>query len=77
MRFRLSSERVDTGQLRDGLKHSGSGGFCAFEGWVRDSNEGREVDGLEYEAYAELAEGRGVSRTRSGPNLSRKPRVAP
>lgn len=55
MRFRLSSERVDTAQLREGLKHSGSGGFCAFEGWVRDSNDGREVDGLEYEAYAELA----------------------
>jgi len=59
MRFRLSSEAVDIAQLREGLKHSGSGGFCAFEGWVRDSNEGREVDGLEYEAYAELAETEG------------------
>jgi len=55
MRFRLSSEAVDTTQLRDALRHPGSGGFCAFEGWVRNSNEGREVDGLEYEAYAELA----------------------
>ncbi len=26
---------------------------------MRDSNEGREVDGLEYEAYAELAEAEG------------------
>lgn len=59
MRFRLSSEAVDTARLRDGLKHPGSGGFCAFEGWVRDSNEGRDVDGLEYEAYAELAEAEG------------------
>ncbi len=56
MRFRLSAEPVDTGLLHDTLKHPGSGGFCAFEGWVRDSNEGREVDGLEYEAYAELAQ---------------------
>jgi adenylyltransferase/sulfurtransferase len=55
MRFRLSSETVDTTQLRDALRHAGSGGFCAFEGWVRDSNEGQAVDGLEYEAYAELA----------------------
>ncbi len=59
MRFRLSTEAVDTASLRDGLKHPGSGGFCAFEGWVRDSNEGRDVDGLEYEAYAELAETEG------------------
>ncbi len=59
MRFRLSNVQVDTAQQREGLKHSGSGGFCAFEGWVRDSNEGREVDGLEYEAYAELAEAEG------------------
>ena len=59
MGFHLSSEPVDTARLRDGLKHPGSGGFCAFEGWVRDSNEGRDVDGLEYEAYAELAEAEG------------------
>jgi len=59
MRFRLSSGPVDTAQSRDGLKHPGSGGFCSFEGWVRDSNEGRDVDGLEYEAYAELAETEG------------------
>jgi sulfur-carrier protein adenylyltransferase/sulfurtransferase len=55
MRFVLSSEAVDTGRLHDALQHPGSGGFCAFEGWVRNSNDGREVDGLEYEAYAELA----------------------
>ena len=59
MHFRLSSEAVDTAQLREGLRHAGSGGFCAFEGWVRDSNEGREVDGLEYEAYVDLAETEG------------------
>ncbi|HEY2623895.1 MAG TPA: ThiF family adenylyltransferase [Dyella sp.] len=59
MRFRLSSEPVDTASLQEALKHPGSGGFCAFEGWVRNSNDGREVDGLEYEAYAELAEAEG------------------
>ena len=59
MRFRLSDESFDTGMLRDALKYPGSGGFCAFEGWVRDSNEGRAVDGLEYEAYAELAQAEG------------------
>ena len=28
----------------------------AFEGWVRDHNEGKAVAGLHYEAYAALAE---------------------
>ena len=32
-----------------------AGGYCAFEGWVRDHNEGRPVKSLEYEAYPELA----------------------
>ncbi len=53
--FRLSEQPVDIFQLRDALRNSGSGGFCSFEGWVRDSNEGKNVSGLEYEAYAELA----------------------
>ena len=53
--FSLSSTAFDPAQLRTTLQHPGSGGFCTFEGWVRNSNEGRAVDGLEYEAYAELA----------------------
>ncbi len=55
MRFSLSSNAVDTARLHEALRHPGRGGFCAFEGWVRDSNDGREVDGLDYEVYAELA----------------------
>lgn len=55
MRFTLTSDEVDLARLRDGLRQPGSGGFCAFEGWVRNHNEGREVSGLEYEAYTELA----------------------
>lgn len=54
-RFELASTIVDTHGQRDRLRHPASGGYCAFEGWVRNSNEGREVDGLSYEAYAELA----------------------
>ncbi|KRA35539.1 molybdopterin converting factor [Rhodanobacter sp. Root627] len=54
-RFTLATEPVDVATLRDTLKHSGAGGFCSFEGWVRNNNEGREVSGLAYEAYAELA----------------------
>lgn len=53
--FSLASDAVDLDALRTALQHPGSGGFCAFEGWVRNSNEGRAVSGLEYEAYPELA----------------------
>jgi molybdopterin/thiamine biosynthesis adenylyltransferase/molybdopterin synthase catalytic subunit/rhodanese-related sulfurtransferase len=59
--FRLSEQPVDISPLRDALRNGGSGGFCSFEGWVRDSNEGRKVSGLEYEAYAELALVEGAS----------------
>lgn len=53
--FSLASDAIDLARLHASLQHPGSGGFCAFEGWVRNSNEGRAVNGLEYEAYAELA----------------------
>jgi hypothetical protein len=36
------------------------GGFAAFEGWVRNHNEGHAVTRLEYEAFAELAEKEGA-----------------
>lgn len=54
-RFTITADTVDLAQLREDLMHPGSGGFCSFEGWVRNNNEGREVSGLEYEAYTELA----------------------
>ena len=53
-RFTITADNVDLAQLRKDLMHPGSGGFCSFEGWVRNNNEGREVSGLEYEAYTEL-----------------------
>jgi len=37
-----------------------SGGFVTFEGKVRDHNEGRRVEKLEYESYVPLAESEGA-----------------
>lgn len=54
--FRLSETPFDTDTLRAGLLDARVGGYASFEGWVRDHNEGRAVDGLRYEAYATLAE---------------------
>lgn len=53
--FSVSASPLDVDALRSAVAHPGHGGFCAFEGWVRDRNDGREVEGLEYEVYVELA----------------------
>jgi molybdopterin synthase catalytic subunit len=53
--FRLGESPLDTSALRAELADPGSGGFAAFEGWVRDHNEGQRVTRLEYEAFAPLA----------------------
>ncbi len=54
-RFALADRPVDTRALRESLADPGCGGYAAFEGWVRDHNEGRRVRRLEYEAYPDLA----------------------
>jgi sulfur-carrier protein adenylyltransferase/sulfurtransferase len=53
--FRFSSTALDESALRAGLDDPSCGGFAAFEGWVRDHNEGRRVRRLEYEAFEPLA----------------------
>lgn len=59
--FALSTEPLDSRDLKHdlGLTTPASGGYAAFEGWVRDHNEGRRVRQLEYEAYAAMAEKEG------------------
>ncbi len=54
-RVSIAAAPADTDALRRALQRPGCGGFCVFEGWVRETNEGRAVSGLDYEAYAELA----------------------
>jgi sulfur-carrier protein adenylyltransferase/sulfurtransferase len=53
--FSFSDRSLDTAALQASLADPACGGYASFEGWVRDFNEGREVQHLEYEAYAELA----------------------
>ncbi len=43
-------------ELRRELAHSSVGGVVTFEGVVRDSNKGKRVSYLEYEAYPAMAE---------------------
>lgn len=58
-RMHVVSAAPDIQALRDTLDHPGCGGYCTFEGRVRDRNAGAGVEGLDYEAYAELAKSEG------------------
>jgi len=53
--FRFSAVALDMAALRAELTDPGCGAYAAFEGWVRNHNEGQRVTRLEYEAYAPLA----------------------
>ncbi len=53
--FRFSNSALDLLALRAELIDPGCGGFAAFEGWVRNHNEGQRVTRLEYEAFVPLA----------------------
>ncbi len=58
----VTSAVIDAEKLKRALCNAGAGGFCSFEGWVRNENDGRSVKRLEYEAYEPLvlAEGEKV-----------------
>lgn len=54
--FTITSAPIDVAALRGALGDPGAGAVVIFEGRVRNRNEGRSVESLEYEAFAELAE---------------------
>jgi len=58
--FRFSTVPLDTASLQREMRDVTCGGFAAFEGWVRNHNEGLAVTRLEYEAFVELAEKEGA-----------------
>ena len=51
----FTDSTIDTASLQRSLVNPAAGGYCAFEGWVRNENEGHAVERLEYEAYEPLA----------------------
>ncbi|HXV40221.1 MAG TPA: ThiF family adenylyltransferase [Steroidobacteraceae bacterium] len=53
--FTFTHAAIDPGALAAGIELAEAGGFAAFEGRVRNHNEGRRVTGLEYEAFEALA----------------------
>jgi len=57
--FRMTDQVIDHAALRDALGNPAAGALCVFEGWVRNENEGHDVERLEYEAYGPIAEKEG------------------
>lgn len=51
----ISDENIAVEELREQMADAGAGGLCVFEGWIRNQNEGRAVERLEYEVYEPLA----------------------
>jgi len=52
--FKITSTTIDTKTLKDKLSNDKAGAIVIFEGWVRNHNEGKSVDALEYSAYEAL-----------------------
>lgn len=57
--FSISAAPIDATALQRRLEATGVGAVVCFEGRVRNHNDGRAVNGLSYQAYAELAEAEG------------------
>jgi adenylyltransferase/sulfurtransferase len=53
--FSLSDKDLDAEALKLSVRDDRSGACVTFEGWVRNHNEGRQVNRLEYEAYEAVA----------------------
>jgi molybdopterin synthase catalytic subunit len=53
--FRFSAESLNVNGLRQSLVNPKSGAVVAFEGLVRNHNDGREVLALSYEGHESLA----------------------
>ena len=53
--FSFANTAIDAEAERRRIVDPACGGYAAFEGWVRDHNEGQQVRHLEYEAFELLA----------------------
>lgn len=53
--FELTEAPIDAAALRVDLRRPEAGALVVFEGWVRNHHQGRPVERLEYEAFAEMA----------------------
>ncbi|MFT6059927.1 MAG: molybdopterin synthase catalytic subunit [Lentimonas sp.] len=55
MTFQLTDTEITPSALRKELLSLSAGGYCSYEGWVRDHNQGSAVAELHYSGYAQLS----------------------
>jgi len=60
MKFSVSDTAIDVSAARIAVADKHCGALAVFEGWIRDHNEGQEVERLEYEVYRPVAEKEGA-----------------
>jgi molybdopterin synthase catalytic subunit len=60
MKFAVSDTPIDVAAARKAVADNHCGALVVFEGWIRDHNEGHEVERLEYEVYRPVAEKEGT-----------------
>ena len=60
MKFSVSDTVIDVSAAREAVADKHCGALAVFEGWIRDHNEGQEVERLEYEVYRPVAEKEGA-----------------
>lgn len=53
--FVIEDTPIDVEHYKTHLRHHSCGGFCSFEGWVRNHNQNNQVSRLEYSTYETLA----------------------
>jgi molybdopterin synthase catalytic subunit len=61
MDFELTDRAIEPAALLEKMDDLSAGACVTFEGRVRNLNEGKKVEGLDYEAYAPLAEKEGLA----------------
>jgi molybdopterin synthase catalytic subunit len=60
MKFSVSNTPIDVDAAKEAVADKSCGALVVFEGWIRDHNEGQEVERLEYEVYRPVAEKEGA-----------------
>jgi molybdopterin synthase catalytic subunit len=53
--FDISEKLINTQPLIEALECGQAGALVTFAGWVRNHNDGKQVNSLEYQVYRELA----------------------
>ena len=60
MKFSVSNTAIDVDAAKKAVADNSCGALVVFEGWIRDHNEGQQVERLEYEVYRPVAEKEGA-----------------